>query len=243
MKKYYLHDGSAQSGPFNLQELQEKKITKDTPIWYEGLSDWITAGEIPELNDLLKIIPPPLTNKTIPPPANTVSPLKKEKIVYKSNLSQTTSKSGSGLKRVLQIAAVLLLVVVIGASVVNYRDKMGSNPFDDNNNYVQKVMTVEEIEQADPAKFIKSSGQYKQTILGNKFRIFGKVTNNATVAKYKDISIQINYYSETETLLHSETYVLYEYLTPRLSKEFEIKVNRPAGSTKIGLETIGATPY
>lgn len=243
MKKYYLHDGSAQSGPFNLQELQEKQITHATPIWYEGLSGWTTAGEVSELNNLLKIIPPPLPNKIMPPPANTASPLIKEKIVYKSNLSQTTSKPGSGLKRVFQVAALLLLVVVIGASVVNYRDKMGSNPFDDNNNYVQKVMTVEEIEQADPAKFIKSSGQYKQTILGNKFRIFGKVTNNATVAKYKDISIQINYYSETETLLHSETYVLYEYLTPRLSKEFEIKVNRPAGSTKIGLETIGAIPY
>jgi hypothetical protein len=104
-------------------------------------------------------------------------------------------------------------------------------------------MTVEEIEQADPAKFLVADGQYMPTIFGKKFRIFGKVTNNATVAKYKDISIKINYYSETETLLHSEVYVLYEFLTPHLTKEFEIKVKKPAGSTKVGLEAVGATPY
>ncbi|MBS4063513.1 MAG: hypothetical protein KGZ74_03090 [Chitinophagaceae bacterium] len=128
--------------------------------------------------------------------------------------------------------------------ISDYNDRNNSGSLGGfNTSYERKVMTVEEIEQADPAKFIKADGKYMPTVFGKKFRIFGKVTNNATVAKYKDISIKINYYSETETFLHSEVYVLYEYLTPHMAKEFEIKVNKPAGSTKVGLEAVGAIPY
>lgn len=244
MKKYYLHDGSVQSGPFEFNDLKEKQINKNTPVWFEGLSKWTIAGELPELTDLIKNVPPPFVNSTGFPPL--ISPQKAEvkKQEFNTYATQTKPKSKVGIWRIIQFASALLLIYLIIASVVNYNDKKGSDPFGSlNNSYEQKVMTVEEIEQSDPAKFIKTSGQYRLTLLGNKFRILGKVTNNATVAKYKDISIKINYYSDTETLLHSETYVLYEYVTPHVSKEFELKVMRPAGSTKIGLETTGATPY
>lgn len=38
MKKYYLHDGTEQFGPFDLDELKTKNINCQTPNWYDG---WI----------------------------------------------------------------------------------------------------------------------------------------------------------------------------------------------------------
>jgi hypothetical protein len=44
MNTYYLHDGTVLSGPFTLDELKAKKITKTTSVWCEGMEDWNTAG-------------------------------------------------------------------------------------------------------------------------------------------------------------------------------------------------------
>lgn len=69
MKKYYLHNGTESSGPFDIEELKAKKTTKTTPVWFEGMEHWKMAGEIPELNQLFIVIPPPLTSFSAPSPA------------------------------------------------------------------------------------------------------------------------------------------------------------------------------
>jgi len=76
MKQYYYANGDQQLGPFSFQELQSKNIGKDTYVWYEGLSDWTRAGDLPELIVLFQTPEaptpdrPPLHQST-PPPANT----------------------------------------------------------------------------------------------------------------------------------------------------------------------------
>lgn len=60
MKKYYLHNDSIQQGPFDIEELKTKNISKETPIWYDGLSEWMTVENIDELKILLVSVPPPL---------------------------------------------------------------------------------------------------------------------------------------------------------------------------------------
>lgn len=59
MKKYYFNDGTGQQGPFTLEELQAKNINTETPVWYEGLPEWTTAGQVEELKDILAHTPPP----------------------------------------------------------------------------------------------------------------------------------------------------------------------------------------
>ena len=58
MKNYYYTDGNEKFGPFTLEELKGKKITRNTLVWYSDLLDWKRAGEIPELQELLSIGPP-----------------------------------------------------------------------------------------------------------------------------------------------------------------------------------------
>lgn len=69
MKKYFLHNGNEQQGPFDIEDLKDKNITKQTSVWYEGMSDWTEAGNIEGLNDLFKTAtPPPFQEKKIVPP-------------------------------------------------------------------------------------------------------------------------------------------------------------------------------
>lgn len=62
MKKYYIHVGEIQEGPFDIQELQLKNIAPETYIWFNGLGDWTTANQIEELKTLFTITPPPFKN-------------------------------------------------------------------------------------------------------------------------------------------------------------------------------------
>ena len=57
MKKYFLHNGKTHEGPFDFEELKFKGITNDTPIWFDGLDDWTTAGKVGELKGLIKEAP------------------------------------------------------------------------------------------------------------------------------------------------------------------------------------------
>ena len=60
MKQYYYGDNNQQLGPFSLEELRDKKITKSTLVWFEGLDNWVTADKVEELKSILVILPPPL---------------------------------------------------------------------------------------------------------------------------------------------------------------------------------------
>jgi len=68
MKKYFLHDGTEPSGPFDFEELKAKKITKKSPVWFEGMDNWKYAGEVAELNPLFMVLPPPIASFEAAPP-------------------------------------------------------------------------------------------------------------------------------------------------------------------------------
>lgn len=56
---YFIIIEGTQRGPLSLEELQQYSISVSTPVWHEGLSDWTTAGNLPELRELLRSTPPP----------------------------------------------------------------------------------------------------------------------------------------------------------------------------------------
>lgn len=60
MRKYFYNDGVNEVGPFTLEELREKKISKETKVWFQELGDWKPAGTIPELTELFISVSPPI---------------------------------------------------------------------------------------------------------------------------------------------------------------------------------------
>ncbi len=60
MKKYFIYQDNQQVGPLTFEELQERKVGKDTMVWFDGLAEWKKAGDLLELNDLFQAGPPPV---------------------------------------------------------------------------------------------------------------------------------------------------------------------------------------
>lgn len=46
---YYLNAQGQQMPPVDFEGLRQAGITPDTMVWFEGLTDWKRAAEIPEL--------------------------------------------------------------------------------------------------------------------------------------------------------------------------------------------------
>lgn len=65
MRKYYYLVEKSQKGPFSIEELKEKQLTRDTFIWYEGLDNWIRIRDNSDLAEKLNVmsIPPPIPNE------------------------------------------------------------------------------------------------------------------------------------------------------------------------------------
>src|SRR5690348_636988 len=53
MGKYYLRGNKEPLGPYDKNELKNLLIPPSAFIWFEGMDDWKTAGEIIELTDII----------------------------------------------------------------------------------------------------------------------------------------------------------------------------------------------
>ncbi|MES2487840.1 MAG: DUF4339 domain-containing protein [Bacteroidota bacterium] len=91
MTKYYIHLNNEQFGPFTIEEIRTKGISKDTKVWYEGLPSWVNASEI-ESFSIIFTTPPPLEFAVVsnftstPPPVNTYSTDNYEASVQESKI-------------------------------------------------------------------------------------------------------------------------------------------------------------
>lgn len=58
-------------GPLAPEELAKFPLTPDTPVWHDGLPDWVTCAELPELAYRFSHVtppPPPSAAAACPPP-------------------------------------------------------------------------------------------------------------------------------------------------------------------------------
>lgn len=124
MKKYYLHNGIESSGPFDLAELQIKQITASTPVWFSGMPDWKTAGEIEELQAILKVTPPPF--QAVPP---TPAPAPKKK---------PQNPKIMGLRKNTFYIASLFLVLIIGSVFLTILQENRRIDFEHKNDKTEK---------------------------------------------------------------------------------------------------------
>lgn len=84
MKHYYYAKQDVQFGPFTIEELKDKKLKKSTLVWTEGMTDWMTAESIDELNHILIAEPPPLPKRKSEPKKERVVELK-QRSIFKTN--------------------------------------------------------------------------------------------------------------------------------------------------------------
>lgn len=223
MNKYYLHNGSENIRPFDIEELKQKNITRTTQVWCEGMEDWNEAGAIEELKILFPILPPPLKKNTTEN-KTAEQPIQKEKKDY------------SKLFKILKRLAIAFIIAIIILFVLNIIDKQSST-----STYQESVMTIQEIEAASPLNYLQADGTYNTNFIGDKVKINGVITNTATVTTYKDVTVRVNFYSKTNTLIGSEDYTLYEFYPPNSKQEFKLKVKAYNNVSTLGWEIINAS--
>lgn len=127
MNTYYIHNGNESTGPFGLEELKNKKITKNTPVWCQGMEDWKYAEDVAELKSILMVMPPPLKSIAI-----TTRP-QAQKTVEK-----TPNTRILGIKKDIFIPILLLLVLIIGTVGFNLFEENRKNVLEQKNSITEK---------------------------------------------------------------------------------------------------------
>lgn len=51
--EYYIIQEGIQTGPFQKEMLRMQGLSRDTFVWRKGLADWVKAGDLPELADVI----------------------------------------------------------------------------------------------------------------------------------------------------------------------------------------------
>ncbi len=249
MKKYYLHNGTEQDGPFYISQLKKKGITSETEVWFRGLSDWTCAGQIDELKVLFtksvsqpQVESPSEPQSESPPQFPPIKPRKTEQATETDTESKKNGLQKNYLKLGLVTIGILGVFALFTMVITNNSKSKSSNVNEKIITIEEKKMTIEENENANPKQFLSVEGKYTNNIWGTKFKVKGDITNKAGKADYRNISIRIKYYSKTKALIESKVYTIYEVFPPNQVKSFKLDVAKYKDVEFIRLNIVGASP-
>jgi hypothetical protein len=127
-RDYYIRLGDKTVGPIGEESLLSYNLVHGTPIWFKGLDNWTTVGEIPELVHLITIQPPPFVES---PPSSPP--------VNNPGAAQIDERASSGLDRpeahaptsngklYFFLAALLIVVLIIVFAATNRKPGAGTS--------------------------------------------------------------------------------------------------------------------
>ena len=131
------------------------------------------------------------------------------------------------------IPALILLSFVFTACNSHEKDAGGKDK------YEQTKENLGETEKKNPIRFLSVEGNDRKNLLGQRV-IKGTISNKATVASYKDVDIELSFYSQTGALLEKDHEVVYETITAGNSTNFKTKYFAPKGTDSVAMKIVGA---
>ncbi len=105
--------------------------------------------------------------------------------------------------------------------------------------YEQTKETLEQTEKKNPKRFLSVTGNDKKNLIGQTV-IKGTISNKATVASYKDVDVELSFFSKTGALLQRDHEVVYETVAPGNRINFKTKTRTPIGTDSVALNIYGA---
>lgn len=105
--------------------------------------------------------------------------------------------------------------------------------------YEQTKETLEQTEKKNPKRFLTVEGTDRKNLIGQRV-IKGTISNKASVASYKDVDVEISFYSETGALLEKDHEVIYETIAAGSSTNFKTKYFAPKGTDSVAMKVVGA---
>lgn len=224
MKTFYLHENGQQSGPFSIDELKQKSISFTTPVWKEGMAAWATAGELDELSSLFRLTPP---DRSSIPPMN-YSPRKTE-----------TEYRNLKVKKVLGWIGLAATIIIIVSFVV-YKNQQSEL-------IEPKLKTPEQMraeylknEQHNPAAFISGFYRNKNALLSQRM-LHVDLNNNATLANYRDVILNVTYLNKTGAEIKTEKITVAERLDAGQTVRASLKAFAPSATRDVKIAVAAAT--
>ena len=213
MKEYYIHNGIDNRGPFNIEELKDQKITKDTPVWSNDMKDWKKAGEVDELKSILSKNPPPLK--------------KLQKSEYKK-------PKKSNFFKYLIIAIGLIAFLAIGSNIISEETIYHENTTLEEEDYfnIQIRNNITSLIQV-------STNQYSVDAFGGISNLDIIVTNN-TDFTIDEITVAIAYIKKNDGIFKTE-YLTFNNIPTKQNKSMSAPDSNRGLSVKLTKQSITST--
>ena len=110
------------------------------------------------------------------------------------------------------------------------------------NSPVELRQDLQVIERNNPLRYLKVNFKFDYKLIGNRYILKGEVVNSATLARYKDVELEVYCYSKTKTLIKTIKITIYDYI-PAMSKvEFDHKFKLPKGTKNVTVGIVRAKP-
>ncbi len=136
------------------------------------------------------------------------------------------------MKKIIGTSVLMLVIFVACNSNAN-------NTASEKEKYQKAKETLEEKERKNPIAFLSVNSHDKHNLIGQTV-VKGTVSNMAKVCTYKDVSLELSFFSKTGALLLKTNETVYDKIEPGKSVNFKAKEFAPKGSDSVAIKITGA---
>ena len=136
----------------------------------------------------------------------------------------------------MKIIYCFVLIVFTLLTGCNSRAKQAAA---DKESYQKATEMLQQKETKNPVAFLKVGSSDKHNIIGQTV-IKGNINNNAKMCTYKDVELELSFFSKTGALLQKEKETIYDLISPGSSAGFKTKYFAPKGTDSVAIKIISA---
>ena len=133
-----------------------------------------------------------------------------------------------------KIACIVLSIILSSACNNKAKDAAAEKE-----NYQKAAETLLEKEKKNPISFLTVNSHDKHNLLGQTV-IKGSINNKAKVCAYKDVQLELSFFSKTGTLLEKDNEIVYDNIEPGKSADFKTKYFAPKGTDSVAIKILSA---
>ena len=133
-----------------------------------------------------------------------------------------------------KIACIVLSIILLSACSNKAKEAAAEKE-----NYQKAAETLLEKEKKNPISFLTVNSHEKHNLLGQTV-IKGSINNKAKVCTYKDVQLELSFFSKTGTLLEKDNETVYDNIEPGKSSDFKTKYFAPKGTDSVAIKILSA---
>ena len=131
-----------------------------------------------------------------------------------------------------KVSCIVLLIILLSAC-----NNKAQEAAVEKENYQKAAETLLEKEKKNPISFLTVTSHDKHNLFGQTV-IKGSINNKAKVCAYKDVQLELSFFSKTGTLLEKDNETVYDNIEPGKSADFKTKYFAPKGTDSVAIKIL-----